>query len=90
MTLSPPLFCYHDHRHHLRRQLSLHHNSSPKPGPIPLATTHVAGTEIVLYVGGSQAIASMAYGVNAKLDENGMEMIPEVPPCNVIIGPGKN
>jgi len=62
--------------------------SSPKPAPITLAAAHVAGADIVLCVGGAQAIASMAYGVSAKLDEQGTETIPEVPPCDVIVGPG--
>lgn len=56
--------------------------ASPRPAPITLAAAHVAKADIVLCVGGAQAIGSMAYGVAAHGD------VPEVPPCDVIVGPG--
>eukprot|EP00584_Thalassiosira_punctigera_P000728 CAMPEP_0172532216 /NCGR_PEP_ID=MMETSP1067-20121228/5344_1 /TAXON_ID=265564 ORGANISM="Thalassiosira punctigera, Strain Tpunct2005C2" /NCGR_SAMPLE_ID=MMETSP1067 /ASSEMBLY_ACC=CAM_ASM_000444 /LENGTH=500 /DNA_ID=CAMNT_0013316703 /DNA_START=60 /DNA_END=1562 /DNA_ORIENTATION=+ len=62
--------------------------ASPRPAQITLAAAHVAGADIVLCVGGAQAIGSMAYGVGAKLDGNGAEVVPAVPPCDVIVGPG--
>lgn len=64
---------------------------SPRPAPITLAAAHVAGADIVLRVGGAQAIGAMAYGVSAKtMGENGSTTIvqSEVPPCDVIVGPG--
>jgi len=61
--------------------------ASPRPAPITLAAAHVAGADIVLCAGGAQAIGSMAYGVNAKL-EGDKESIPAVPACDVIVGPG--
>lgn len=61
--------------------------ASPRPAPITLAAAHVAGADIVLSVGGAQAIGSMAYGVSAKLS-GGDVVVPEVPPCDVIVGPG--
>ena len=61
--------------------------ASPKPAQITLAAAHVAGADIVLCVGGAQAIGSMAYGVNAKTTGDNVE-IAEVPPCDVIVGPG--
>lgn len=62
--------------------------ASPRPAPITLAAAHVAGADIVLCVGGAQAVGSMAYGVSAKLDGDGQVAIAEVPPCDVIVGPG--
>ena len=62
--------------------------ASPKPALITLAAAHVSGADIVLCVGGAQAIGSMAYGVGAKVDGSGAVVIPEVPPCDVIVGPG--
>jgi histidinol dehydrogenase len=64
---------------------------SPRPAPITLAAAHVAGADIVLRVGGAQAIGAMAYGVSAKTTgENGSTSIVQakVPPCDVIVGPG--
>jgi len=60
--------------------------ASPRPAPITMAAAHVAGADIVLCVGGAQAIGSMAYGVKALT--NGDTSIAEVPPCDVIVGPG--
>lgn len=62
--------------------------ATPRPAPITLAAAHVAGADIVLCVGGAQAIGSMAYGVNAMLNDKGDEVIPAVPACDVIVGPG--
>ncbi|KAL7534746.1 hypothetical protein ACHAWF_004935 [Thalassiosira exigua] len=56
--------------------------ASPKPAPITLAAAHVSGADVVLRVGGAQAVGAMAYGVSASAS------IPEVPPCDVIVGPG--
>lgn len=61
--------------------------ASPKPAPITLAAAHVSGADIVLCVGGAQAIGSMAYGVGTKVEGSAV-LIPEVPPCDVIVGPG--
>jgi histidinol dehydrogenase len=70
---------------------------SPKPAPITLAAAHVSGADLVLSVGGAQAIGAMAYGVSAKRvvggggDDAGSDaspLLPEVPPCDVIVGPG--
>merc|ERR1719217_1624182 len=60
--------------------------ASPRPAPITLAAAHVAGADLVLCVGGAQAVGAMAYGVPPH-ELNG-EAIPEVPPCDVIVGPG--
>ena len=51
--------------------------ASPRPAPITLAAAHICNADIMLCVGGAQAIASMAYGVGDK-----------VPSCDVIVGPG--
>ena len=66
---------------------------SPKPAPITLAAAHVSGADLVLCLGGAQAIGAMAYGVSAKLLDggdggDGIVLFPEVPPCDVIVGPG--
>ena len=57
---------------------------SPKPAPITLAAAHVSGADLVLSVGGAQAIGAMAYGVSSSAGGE----CPEVPPCDVIVGPG--
>jgi len=57
--------------------------ASPKPAPITLAAAHVAGVDQFLCVGGAQAIASMAYGVDGA---NGQDDV--VPRCDCICGPG--
>ena len=51
--------------------------SSPKPALITLAAAYIANVDIFLCVGGAQAVATMAYGI-----EN------TVPSCDVIVGPG--
>ena len=52
--------------------------ASPKPAPITLAAGYIAGADYFLCVGGAQAIASMAYGIDGE----------EMPSCDVICGPG--
>ncbi len=49
--------------------------ASPNPAPATLAAAALAGADGVLAVGGAQAIAALAYGV-------------EVPACDAIVGPG--
>jgi len=51
--------------------------ATPKPQPITLAAAHIAGVDQFLCVGGAQAVAAMAYGVD--------EVVPR---CDVICGPG--
>jgi len=51
--------------------------ASPRPAPATLAAAHLAGADVVLKVGGAQAIACMAYGVDGL-----------IPRCNVLCGPG--
>ncbi len=49
--------------------------ASPKPTPATLAAASIAGADMLLAIGGAQAIAAMAFGVH-------------VPACDVIAGPG--
>jgi histidinol dehydrogenase len=49
--------------------------ATPNPSQLMLATAAIAGADMVLAVGGAQAIGAMAWGV-------------AVPPCDVIVGPG--
>jgi phosphoribosyl-ATP pyrophosphohydrolase/phosphoribosyl-AMP cyclohydrolase/histidinol dehydrogenase len=56
--------------------------ASPKPSAVTLAAAHLAGADIVLKMGGAQAIFTMAYGCN----NNDNDMI--IPRCDVICGPG--
>lgn len=58
--------------------------ASPNPTHITLAAAHVSGADFVLCVGGAQAIATMAYGIDGNGDVNH----PLVPRCDVIVGPG--
>ncbi|KAL3908601.1 MAG: hypothetical protein SGILL_008423, partial [Bacillariaceae sp.] len=59
--------------------------ASPKPAPITLAAAHIAGVDAFLCVGGAQAVATMAYGLEASaLDGESIK----VPACDVICGPG--
>jgi len=58
--------------------------ATPRPVPITLAAAHISGADIILAVGGAQAIATMAYGL--KDDDN--DDVVKVPPCDVIVGPG--
>lgn len=78
--------------------------SSPKPAPITLAAAHVAGADVFLRVGGAQAIATMAFGLelpaaaadasSGEGDEDGaaankkQKTTRTVPSCDVICGPG--
>jgi histidinol dehydrogenase len=63
--------------------------ASPKPAPITLAAAHVAGADVFLRVGGAQAIATMAFGLELPDHETGTENKPrKVPSCDVICGPG--
>jgi histidinol dehydrogenase len=50
--------------------------ASPRPAPITKAAAYVAGVDGMLVVGGAHAIAAFAYGIG------------DVPPCDVIVGPG--
>ncbi len=50
--------------------------ASPKPGPLTLAAAAIAGADRVLAVGGAQAIAALAYGVEG------------LAPVDVVVGPG--
>lgn len=52
--------------------------ASPRPAPITLAAAHIANVDIMLCIGGAQAVASMAYGIEDL----------KVPSCDVIVGPG--
>lgn len=52
--------------------------ASPRPAPITKAAAYISGADYILCVGGAQAIAAMAYGVD------GFSM----PRCDVICGPG--
>lgn len=50
--------------------------ATPSRSDLMLATAYIAGADRVLAVGGAQAIAAMAYGID------------EMEPCDVICGPG--
>lgn len=49
--------------------------ATPNPGPLMLAAAAIAGADVVLGIGGAQAIAALAYGVG-------------VPACDIVVGPG--
>lgn len=51
--------------------------ASPRPAPITLAAAHISNVDVMLCIGGAQAVACMAYGVD------GIN-----PSCDVIVGPG--
>lgn len=51
--------------------------ASPRPALITLAAAHIAGVTTMICLGGAQAIAAMAYGVEGA-----------IPSCDVIVGPG--
>lgn len=51
--------------------------ATPKPNDMMLAAAAIAGADAVLQVGGAQAIAALAFGL-----EN------TIPACDVIVGPG--
>lgn len=50
--------------------------ASPRPTLVTLAAAQIAGADVVLRVGGAQAIAAMAFGTQ------------RIPQCDVIVGPG--
>lgn len=52
--------------------------ASPRPAPITLAAGYICEVDHFLCVGGAQAIACMAYGIEGS----------EIPKCDVICGPG--
>lgn len=63
--------------------------SSPKPAPITLAAAHVADADVFLRVGGAQAIATMAFGLELPEESSNSSATPRtVPSCDVICGPG--
>jgi phosphoribosyl-ATP pyrophosphohydrolase/phosphoribosyl-AMP cyclohydrolase/histidinol dehydrogenase len=51
--------------------------ASPRPALITLAAAHISNVDVFLCIGGAQAIATMAYGVDGIS-----------PSCDVIVGPG--
>ena len=51
--------------------------ASPKPSPVILAAAYIADADGLIGVGGAQAIAALAYGVEGV-----------VPQCNAVVGPG--
>jgi histidinol dehydrogenase len=51
--------------------------ASPRPVPVTLAAAHVAGADMLLAVGGAQAVAALALGA-----------CPGVPRADVVVGPG--
>eukprot|EP00555_Chaetoceros_dichaeta_P003887 CAMPEP_0198249380 /NCGR_PEP_ID=MMETSP1447-20131203/931_1 /TAXON_ID=420782 /ORGANISM="Chaetoceros dichaeta, Strain CCMP1751" /LENGTH=363 /DNA_ID=CAMNT_0043934001 /DNA_START=183 /DNA_END=1271 /DNA_ORIENTATION=- len=57
--------------------------ASPRPAPITLAAAHISQTTLFLRIGGAQAIATLAYGIQAD-NAHG----PAIPQCDVIVGPG--
>lgn len=57
--------------------------ASPRPQPITLAAAHVSGVDVFLAVGGAQAVAAMAYGVEGVTTTSST-----TPACDVICGPG--
>jgi phosphoribosyl-ATP pyrophosphohydrolase/phosphoribosyl-AMP cyclohydrolase/histidinol dehydrogenase len=57
--------------------------ASPRPAPITLAAAYIAGADLFLKIGGAQAIATMAYGIETE-----SEFGPVVPRCDTIVGPG--
>jgi len=63
--------------------------ASPRPAPITLAAAHVAGADVFLRVGGAQAIATMAFGLELPDPSSGtLDKPRKVPSCDVICGPG--
>lgn len=50
--------------------------ASPRPAPIVLGAAHVAGCDGLLALGGAQAIAALAFGLDG------------LPPHDVVVGPG--
>jgi phosphoribosyl-ATP pyrophosphohydrolase/phosphoribosyl-AMP cyclohydrolase/histidinol dehydrogenase len=54
--------------------------ASPRPSKHTLAAAAIAGADALLAIGGAQAIASLAYGLNIENNQS--------QPCDVICGPG--
>jgi phosphoribosyl-ATP pyrophosphohydrolase/phosphoribosyl-AMP cyclohydrolase/histidinol dehydrogenase len=54
--------------------------ASPRPSKHTLAAAAIAGADALLAIGGAQAIASLAYGLNIESTQ--------ITPCDVICGPG--
>ncbi|RHY30945.1 hypothetical protein DYB32_003906 [Aphanomyces invadans] len=52
--------------------------ASPRPAPATLAAAYISNADILLAVGGAQAVAALAYG----LDGTGVSA------CDIIVGPG--
>ena len=57
--------------------------ASPRPAPITMAAAHISGVDQFLCVGGAQAVAAMAYGVDGEGNQGKV-----VPRCDCICGPG--
>jgi len=57
--------------------------ASPRPAQITKAAAYIAGADLFLRVGGAQAIATLAYGIESE-----SEFGPIIPKCDVIVGPG--
>lgn len=57
--------------------------ASPRPAQITMAAAHISNVDIFLGIGGAQAIATMAYGIDETNNFG-----PTVPNCDVIVGPG--
>lgn len=51
--------------------------ASPRPATITLAAAHISNVDVMLCIGGAQAVGVMAYGLDGI-----------VPSCDVIVGPG--
>lgn len=71
--------------------------ASPKPAPITLAAAYVAGADVFVRVGGAQAIATMAFGLQLPDSDSDVagtkteattDKPRSVPSCDVICGPG--
>ena len=58
--------------------------ASPKPAPITLAAGHLCGVDHFVCVGGAQAVAALAYGIDGEVPGEHSSL----PGCDVICGPG--
>ncbi|CAK4609162.1 unnamed protein product [Aphanomyces euteiches] len=52
--------------------------ASPRPAVATLAAAYISNTDILVAVGGAQAIAALSYGVESA----------GIPACDIIVGPG--
>ncbi len=50
--------------------------ASPRPAPATLGAAFISDADLLLAVGGAQAIAALAYGIDG------------ISPCDIIVGPG--